>query len=265
MLLSNDPETVNHPYTSTPAEAGPSDASADATATALASQGNPLCNAARFVGSCYPDDPTGASGCGPEADGGTYAATATLACHVTVVDGGSADAGAVVQPMCSVSGVGANGAPCAMSTDCAATNECVGTGTCERYCCEGDSVCPYNEYCGIQPLVDAPGTKVPVCMPIRPCGLLDQASDAGACPATETCAVVRDENGTTGCVPVGPARAGEDCETEYCARGLVCIGTWGRHACYALCHIANPIECSSGQACTWSPALFVDTAIGVCE
>jgi len=264
---SGEHQTVDTPYTPNQSDASTADAAPDATPAAASHQGNPLCNASHFSGPCYPDDPANPKSCGPGPDGAAYNLQATLACHVTVVNAAAPSAagpGATVEPTCALPGASGEGAPCTQSTDCGTTTECVGAGTCRRYCCGGDSACLPNEFCDTEPLAQAPGTLVPVCVPIRACGLLDD-SDAGSCSATETCAVVREENGATGCVPVGSARAGESCETEYCARGLTCIGTWAKHICYTLCHTAAPVECSSGQACMGELTVFPDPAFGVCD
>jgi hypothetical protein len=260
--------TVIKPYIPDPSDASAAEDAPDATPAAAPIQGNPLCNASHFSGPCYPDDPANPKSCGPGPGGAAYNLQATLACHVVVVSAEQASANAVpgvmVEPTCSLPGAGSEGAPCTESTDCSATNECVGAGTCRRYCCGGDTACLPDEFCDTKPLVETPGTMVPVCMPIHACGLLDD-SDAGTCSATETCAVVRDQNGSTGCVPVGSARAGESCETAYCGRGLTCIGTWTRHICYTLCHTGAPVECSSGQACMGELTVFPDPAFGICE
>jgi hypothetical protein len=98
-------------------------------------------------------------------------------------------------------------------------------------------------------------------MPLKPCRLLDDVGDAGTCAPSETCAVVWDENGTTSCVPVGEAHAGESCETRHCAAGLMCLG----RQCLTLCHTANPVQCAAGQICTGGLPVFPDPLVGVCD
>jgi hypothetical protein len=104
-------------------------------------------------------------------------------------------------------------------------------------------------------------------MPVHPasgCQLLDPS----ACPATETCAVVRD-TGTTSCIAVGAAKAGDECETDHCGAGLVCLGTTGARRCYQLCHTANTStsgnECAATQQCKGGLPLFPDPSVGFCE
>jgi hypothetical protein len=223
-----------------------------------------LCNASAATG-CYPDDlaayPITARTCRAAPDGGVYDpdagyADAALACHVT-----HDDAGAPI-PECSPSGVNQDGASCHLSTDCASGSECVGDpGICRHYCCSGVGPCTASEFCDIRPKAQDPSTQVPVCVPIRSCGLIDQWSDAGACPAQETCAVARDDTGATSCVPVGPASEGESCAADHCAAELICLGA----TCFKLCHTASPVECSSKQTCKAALPLFPNPSVGVCE
>jgi len=226
--------------------------------------GSPLCNASAARG-CYPDNlpayPVSARSCRTAPDGGTYDpdagyADAALACHVS-----RDDAGAPL-PECTPSGPNQDGASCHMSTDCAAGSECVGNpGICRHYCCSGVGPCSSSEFCDIRPKAQEPSTEVPVCVPIRSCGLIDQWSDAGACPAQETCAVARYDTGATSCVPIGTAGDGESCATDHCASGLICLGS----TCFKLCHTAAPSECSKKQVCKAALPLFPNPSVGVCE
>jgi hypothetical protein len=244
----------------------PEDASVEgASAQAMQApsiQGSSLCNASAV--SCLPDNPqtSTAQSCIAAPDGGAYAPDASyanwlLACHVTV------GATGIPQPACLPAGTDEDGAPCAISTDCAAGSECVGTpGICRHYCCLGDERCSNAEFCDVEPIVAlVPTTRVPVCIPLRPCGLLGEQTDAGTCPSSETCAVARLADGATSCVPVGAAGPNESCLTDHCARGLTCLGGH----CYTLCHVAAPVECPSGETCAGGLPVFVDPAVGVCQ
>jgi hypothetical protein len=228
--------------------------------------GSQLCNATQWMG-CYPDNvhAPSASDCpnGPMngSDGSSGNAggsdSTSLGCRVQPTD---ADAG--VAPVCAPAGSSTEGMSCAASTDCAPGYECVGDGRCRAYCCAGECTND-SDFCDIQTSVTYPTIKVPVCMPISPCGLLD----GGACAADETCAVVR-ETGATGCVTVGPKQAGEECNTDHCARGLVCLGTAGERSCYILCHTtgkAPECDASSKQTCKGGIPLFPTPGIGICQ
>ena len=72
------------------------------------------------------------------------------------------------------------------------------------------------------------------------------------------------EDGTDSCVAVGSATAGQSCETEHCAAGLVCLGATAR-TCYALCEIIGAGQCPAPQTCKGGPPLFQDPGVGVCQ
>ncbi|HXN32925.1 MAG TPA: hypothetical protein VN894_13740 [Polyangiaceae bacterium] len=229
--------------------------------------GSPLCNASGWMG-CYPDNAKSAkpSDCNLSPDVRAYDGgdsgfdIAQSACHVQRA---SNDAG--IQPVCTSSGAGTVGMACNQPTDCAPGYECVGEGKCQPYCCEGQ--CDHsNLFCDIQPIASDPALKVPVCMPIQSCALLD--SDGGSCPATETCNVVRFDTGATSCVAIGPKQAGEDCNTANCARGLTCLGAPAERICYILCHTGQrSMECTTTpkQTCKGGIPLFPVPGIGICE
>jgi hypothetical protein len=179
-----------------------------------------------------------------------------MGCHVL---GGDA---AASQTACLPAGLRVDGYPCAHPTDCAAGYECTGGGTCQRYCCDGNVVCPrspQDEFCDVQSLFGSPSTLVPVCMPAHPCVLLD----AQTCSPSETCAVVR-EDGTTSCVTVGTAGAGDECDDTHCGGGLVCLGGAGERRCSQLCHTGST-ECAAPQTCKGGLPLFPDPSIGICQ
>lgn len=246
------------------ANPAPTEAGAD-TALAPGVPGSPLCSALPNV--CYPDDPVTAKECGVAPDGGQYNGQAgygdtLLACRVQP----SNDSASGVQPGCEPAGSAGDGSWCKSSAECAPTYDCVGAGTCQRYCCRGNVECLADQFCDIQATASALSVKIPVCMPVHPaagCQLLDPT----ACPATETCAVVR-ENGATSCVAIGAAKVNEGCETDHCAAGLVCLGMPGTRRCYQLCHTTaatSVTECSTAQQCKGGLPLFPDPSVGICE
>lgn len=231
-----------------------------------AGQGNPLCNAA-VVGGCYPDDPSTAKACSIAPDGGTYNASAGyadagVACRVSIPPGSTATDATPV-PACAPAGTAGDGAWCKTSAECAAAYDCVGAGTCQKYCCSGNTECDSADFCDIQPTAQASTVDIPVCMPIHPpggCTLLD----TDACTGTETCSVVR-ENGQTSCVPVGSAAVHDPCDETHCAAGLVCLGAVGQRECYQLCHTASQTDCTAPQTCKGGLPFFPDPATGICQ
>ncbi len=245
-------------------------ATGDASSPAVtAIQGNPLCNASRNSGQCYPDDFTTAQSCGIVPDGSPAfdldggSADAAVACHVA--PSSVPDAGPT--PVCRAAGTGGDGDGCHGPTDCAPSFECVGAGICRQYCCY--AACDTTQFCDIQRETPAAGgLPVPVCMPIRPCTLLDESSDGGGCYPNETCAVVAivDGNPMTSCVANGTANVGESCDSEHCAGGSMCVGNPGSRRCYQLCHTADASsECPASQTCTGGLPLFTDPLTGVCK
>jgi len=259
------------------AEAG-SEGGVDATIdspVAPGYQGNPLCNASSAIGGCYPDDPiTPIAAVACAADGGLVDAGSGLGCHVQSAASGP-------HAICLPAGSGTSGSPCTAPSDCAPGLECVGTGVCRPYCCAGESHCSANdagttdagaEFCDIQTAATSPQTKVPVCMPVRMCDLWSQVEGQDACGHGATCAVVR-EDGTTSCVAVGTAVAGDACDAEHCGAGLVCLGAAGQRRCYALCatqdagYAPSPVpgSCTQGQSCKGGLPLFPDPNVGICQ
>jgi hypothetical protein len=236
-------------------------------------QNNVLCV---VTTTCDPDSPETASSCHVAPDGGAYDpsagyGSATLACRVQPA-ASVASNGLGLPTACSVAGPGTAGDACKMATDCAAGFDCVGMGTCRHYCCAGNGQCGGDEFCDIQPLAAATTTKVPVCMPIEPVGGCSPASAvppsgaAGAmpsCPQGQSCAIVR-EDGATGCVEIGDKAAGEPCDTDHCAAGLVCLGALNARLCYALCK-TSASACPSPETCQGGLPLFQDPTVGVCR
>jgi hypothetical protein len=242
------------------------------TAAAPTTQGSPLCNAS-LTGGCYPDDPTTAMACSLAPDGGVYNAAAgydnaALACRVVAT---TPDAtGATQSPACVPAGNAGDGSWCKSSSECQAGFDCVGSGTCQHYCCSGNTECGpelpvavADQFCDIQATTQATGVEIPVCMPIHPPGGC-QLLAANVCAATETCSVVRDD-GSTSCVAIGDAKAAQSCDKDHCAASLVCLGTLGARTCYQLCDTSTAQQCSTTQQCKGGLPLFPDPTIGICQ
>jgi hypothetical protein len=239
--------------------------------TANPVEGSPLCNAspAGGISTCFPDNPSTVKACRIAPDGGAYDPSADydggiLGCHV-VSEAGVGDAPAKPTAACLPSGTGTDGAPCHLPTDCAASHECVGAGVCRRYCCSDP--CDSYHFCDVQPETATPSLTVPVCMPIRGCVLFEPSGEA-SCGANETCAafVAASATAYTACVDVGPGHEGDSCDSQHCARDLLCIGLWGQKQCRKLCHTdADAGDCSSSQTCMGGLPLFPNPAIGLCE
>jgi hypothetical protein len=109
-------------------------------------------------------------------------------------------------------------------------------------------------------------------MPVRPCGLPGESTDAGRCAqGNETCAVVlvglvSDSVPAASCVQAGMAGVGASCEVDHCAPGLTCIGSWGNKICYTLCDTTDASsECVGSQVCSGGLPLFPDPTTGVCK
>jgi hypothetical protein len=245
-------------------------ADAGATGDAVAPpflSGNPLCNASEARG-CYPDLPASPETCGADAgavadaDAGSLgldSAAPALACRVRAT--GTNGASATCDPLGA--GPGHDGDPCQKGADCGAGFECVGTtGQCRHYCCMADACTTASghlSFCDVQPLAENAGTKVPACMPVQPCKLLD----TNYCPQGQQCEIVRSD-GTTSCVAIGGATVGASCDGEHCAAGLTCIGNVGNRTCYQLCHTDSSTDCSAPLKCRTSVPTFQDPTIGIC-
>jgi hypothetical protein len=257
---------------SLPPDASP--ATSDSGAPML--EGNALCN--------YGSSPDASHTCRPDdsfscADPDAGAADAALvdaapplsACHVVHSSGATSQA-------CSASGPGGDGAQCQTGTDCQPSFECVGSpGRCRHYCCNGDKSCNSpgpQAFCDVQAIASwdfdastdaaaGPTYLVPVCMPVSKCGLLQPKQ----CPDGQTCALVKDD-GSTSCVAIGPAKAGESCDVNHCEEGLTCLGSGpsGR-ICYQLCRVdpTQPNPCPAMQTCTSSSQIFTDPSYGLCQ
>lgn len=161
-------------------------------------------------------------------------------------------------PACATAGSAPEGAACKVSVDCAPGTDCTAAGQCRTYCCDGKCASD-KAFCDVQSKNDTSGVVIPVCVPVRPCKLLESP---GACLESETCAVVSPA-GATSCVAVGKAKTDEPCEQEHCSAGGVCLGVLGSRMCYQLC--SKTKLCSKGQECRSSKPLFLDPSVGVCE
>lgn len=228
------------------------------------SLGSPLCNLTRFP-ACMPDnatvDPCVTTRTPPAGDGGTLSdggvadsGSHDLACHVRA---SASDGGTTIGPTCLPAGRKVDGEGCLRATDCAASYECVGSpGVCRHYCCDGRCGDP-REFCDIETDVDS--LKVPVCALVHPCKPLTMD-----CPTGETCSIVTDD-GTTSCVPQGPAKVAESCEETNCGLDLTCLGAFGSRKCFKLCDPTHPCS-AQGDKCISAPAtLFKQVGLGVCQ
>jgi hypothetical protein len=233
---------------------------------------SPLCSVCPT--GALPDDPITAKQCGIAPDGGTYDAkagydNAPLACRVEPSVSMNGQQGTVMSA-CATVGDGNEGAACHSGSECATSLECVAGGACRHYCCRGDVSCSSDKFCDIQSIAMAAATKVPVCMPlVHPgCALLDDVpNDSMGCPADSTCAVVRGD-GTTGCVGVGSAKAGDPCEQDHCGRDLVCLGFGATmRQCYQLCKTDSTYgnQCPQNTTCQATLPLFQDPSVGICQ
>jgi hypothetical protein len=140
---------------------------------------------------------------------------------------------------CSANGMIAEGGACQNATDCGEGLECIRNGgqvegQCRAYCCAGTCDATTSSsgnngktFCDIQ-FAKTAGFKVPVCMPVKACRLFEK----GGCASGETCAVVNEEDGTTGCVEQGPAQVGQSCDEVHCGDGLTCLGRAGARRCF---------------------------------
>jgi hypothetical protein len=223
---------------------------------------NPLCGVRKSgtggEGQCHPWDTNQADASTPPNEscpsllhvdgGGDYA------CHVMAADGGA-------EPTCLPEGT-STGA-CGAQKSCKAGYECVvdgETGACRRYCCE-PTACDAMSFCDVQPIVSG-GGMVPVCVPVSSCTLLGVGQCSG-----RTCGVVDQTKGTTSCMDVGPRIEGEECETEHCARDLVCLGAPGARKCFKLCDTTNEApaySCRLDQKCLTNGVTFKGANVGVC-
>jgi hypothetical protein len=172
-----------------------------------------------------------------------------------------------VKPSCESAGSAQDGSWCQSAAECAPGYDCVGAGTCQHYCCSGR--CGPGAFCDIQLAIQSE-IKIPVCMPIHPiggCDLLAPAGAPGGCPMGATCAVVSG-NGVTSCVAIGAAELGQECDTDHCAAGLVCLGTPGERKCYELCHTGGNdggSDCHPPLRCAGGLPLFPDPSVGICQ
>lgn len=168
---------------------------------------------------------------------------------------------------CEVAGTATDGDSCGRDRDCAAGFACTrapgmaGTkeGQCRRYCCAGSCAADATGkkfFCDVQAKTEGV-LPAPVCMPVRPCRLLQQ----GACEAAETCSPVI--QGSSSCVAVGTATEGMSCDEDHCADGFVCLGAPGARKCKRLCHDGLR-PCPTGAQCVGGYPYFDEDGFGVC-
>lgn len=140
---------------------------------------------------------------------------------------------------CGLAGGANDGDPCHAATDCKAGLGCAATavtGVCRQYCCGDPELCPSMTYCQPTAMAEATAVQVPLCVPVTPCALLD---DAAYCPAGQVCSIVRND-GTTSCVQPGAGHDGDACP---CAAGFMCSNATG--TCVKLCHLDGD-DCENG-------------------
>ena len=251
--------------------------------------GSPLCADLAPDLACIPDDPRLGRVCGNELAPGFDAGASSSGAPPDSDDAGfpplDEDGGPEAQPTacrvqraedggalvhgCESAGRGGEGAACTLATECGAGLDCVlepgqERGACRAYCCAGSCTGlavgseEAGRYC--DPARKANGeSRIPACLPIRSCRLLGRDE----CPQDQTCAVVRETDGSTGCVEAGTAQVGAPCDVDHCAAGLTCLGQVGTRTCFQLCSDAGA-PCPQGQACEWSPPTFREAGLGVC-
>jgi hypothetical protein len=190
-----------------------------------------LCGGSQAACTPGPDSSDCAPGGNPNLGGGAPDAGATLTCHLV-------PSGTTAQAKCEFAGMALEGDVCDSAGDCQAGLGCgdtTVTGVCRQYCCGDPEACPQKTVC--QPtLMNEADVEVPLCVPVTPCELLN---DAAWCPAGETCTIVRTD-GTTSCQDPGQGKDGEGCP---CAPGYVCSS--GANTCVKLCHVGSD-ECGTG-------------------
>jgi hypothetical protein len=187
----------------------------------------PGCSTDPALSDCAPGGNAGMGGGAPDGS--------TLTCQLTTD-------GAQIQAACGMAGPAGNGDVCTGPTGCQAGLGCVATSVadlavCQEFCCGDREACPSATYCKKTPLI---GTEleIPVCAPVTPCALLDDAH----CPSGQTCTIVRTD-GTTTCTDAGQSKTDGPCP---CAAGYTCSNATG--TCLKLCHIGSS-DCGPGGTC----------------
>lgn len=194
----------------------------------------------------------GGDGCEQGAAGGQPQA---MSCQLAPEEG-------VAAPECGPVGTFAEGEPCNSADNCVAGLGCAATpnggGVCRSYCCGDVEACPTNTYCEPQEMaedtINTPRLKIPVCIPVSPCELLNEKS----CTPPLACTIVR-ADGTTSCVMPGTGALNEPCP---CAAGYVCSKLL--NTCLKLCDTDMPeVYCGGEMSCLGGNAGF-PPGFGVC-
>jgi len=171
-----------------------------------------------------------------------------IACQLVPVD-------SKATAQCNTPGPFGAGDPCESVAHCGAGLGCVTNttgGICREYCCGDVEACPTDTYCATVLMTEVPA-KIPVCIPVTKCKLLDHS----VCKNGQVCTIVRDD-GTTSCVDVGPGQLGQQCP---CADGYVCSKI--NNTCLKLCRVGmDAVDCGGGT-CQDGVAGYPD-GIGIC-
>jgi hypothetical protein len=198
---------------------------------------------------CTPGTSDCTPGGNPNMSGSSSSGGSIIACQLVSVD-------SKVTAQCNPVGLYGVGDPCEKVDHCGAGLGCVtntGGGVCREYCCGDVEDCPSDTYCATVRMTEA-AEKVPVCIPVTKCTLLDNS----ICKNGQVCTIVRDD-GTTSCIDEGPGQLGQGCP---CADGYVCSKI--NNTCLKLCHVGNDaVDCAGGGTCQSGVSGYPE-GIGIC-
>ena len=213
-----------------------------------------------------PDNTVGATSFAAMCGGGCMSGDAMSACPLPMDPAGPPTSCQLVpvkggvEAACLPAGVFQQGEPCESTANCAPGLGCArrdsNVGVCLPYCCNDIESCGADTYCTPADMADdainPQPVRIPVCVPVVPCKLLDDSM----CTQGRTCTLVR-ADGTTSCVEPGLGKEGEGCP---CAAGHVCV--LSSNTCRQLCHVGGN-DCTNGGVCQGGSAGF-PSGIGLC-